>query len=143
MATRKEALDLLNNLRNQLDVVIAAEKNSPAIINALPDGIRPWNPGAFNVDDVRMYEGIPYKCVQAHDSKANPGWTPVATPALWMQYHGTSVETARAWIAPTGAHDMYKAGEYMVYTDGKTYKCLTDTVCSPLEDHGAWEEYVC
>ena len=32
-----------------------------------------------------------------------------------------------------------KAGEYMVYTDGTTYKCLSDTVYTPEEYAQAWE----
>lgn len=101
--------------------------------------IRRWKPGKYVIGDVRMYEGIPYKCIQAHDSTSNSNWTPDVTPALWMQYHGTSVETARPWLAPAGAHDMYKAGEYMIYTDGLTYKCISDTIYSPTDYSKAWE----
>ena len=32
-----------------------------------------------------------------------------------------------------GAHDMYKAGEYMIWTDGTVKKCLRDTNFSPDE----------
>lgn len=138
MATRSEALNLLRNLRNQLDAVIEAEKNSPTIINILPDGIRPWKMGAYVIGDVRMYEGSPYKCVQAHDSTGNPEYNPTVA-SLWIQYHGTSPETARPWIAPTGAHDMYLIGEYMIFTDGATYKCLDDTTYSPTDYARVWE----
>ena len=107
-------------------------------INAVADLVRPWKPGAYAVGDVRAEDGVPYKCVQAHDSAANPDWKPSATPALWMQYHGTSRETARAWVAPAGAHDMYKKGEWMIYTDGKLYECLSDTAYSPADLPSAW-----
>ena len=40
---------------------------------------------------------------------------------------------------PTGAHDMYKTGEYMIWTDGNTYKCIQDTNFSPEEYAQAWE----
>ena len=53
--------------------------------------------------------------------------------------HGTSPETARPFVAPTGAHDMYKAGEYMTLAD-KLWHCRSDTVYSPTEYAGAWEE---
>lgn len=135
-------IERANKIRAAMDNTIPEIKDKPSAINKAMDMIRPWNPGAFAVDDVRMYEGIPYKCVQAHDSTGNGTWNPADTPALWMQYHGTSLETARAWVAPTGAHDMYKAGEYMVFTDGKTYKCLTDTSYSPVYHIEAWEAVV-
>lgn len=129
----------LRALRAAMDggVALAAAQGA-AKINAVAALVRPWKPGAYAVGDVRAEDGVPYKCVQAHDSTANPGWKPSATPALWMQYHGTSRETARAWVAPAGAHDMYKQGEWMIYTDGKLYECLSDTAYSPTDYAQAW-----
>lgn len=129
----------LRAMRAAMDggVTLAAAQGA-AKINAVAALIRPWKPGSYAVGDVRAESGVPYKCVQAHDSTANPGWTPSATPSLWMQYHGTSRETARAWVAPTGAHDMYKAGEWMIYTDGALYECLNDTAYSPTDYAQAW-----
>ena len=129
----------LRTLRAAMDggVALAAAQGA-AKINAVAALVRPWKPGAYAVGDVRAEDGVPYKCVQAHDSTANPGWMPSAVPALWMQYHGTSRETARAWVAPAGAHDMYKQGEWMIYTDGVLYECLSDTAYSPDGAPSAW-----
>ena len=139
MATKAEALAKLRAWRNQIDAVIAQVSENPAVINAMPETIRVWAQGAYVVGDVRKYGGIPYKCVQAHDSTQNPDWTPDATPALWMQYHGTTPETARPWVQPLGSEDRYKMGEYMIWTDGQMYKCLQDTNFSPAEYAQAWE----
>ena len=125
-------------VRRAMDRGIAAIADDAAAINESAAMIRPWKPGAYQAGDVRAYGGIPYKCVQAHDSAANPGWTPLAYPAGWMQYHGTSPATARPWVAPTGSHDMYKADEYMIWTDGQTYRCTQDTNFSPDDLPGAW-----
>lgn len=139
MLTKSETLDNLRSLRRQIDAVIATASDTPAVINAIPSGIRPWKPGPQAVGDVRAYEGVPYKCVQAHDSSANPNWTPAAYAAGWAQYHGTSPDTARPYAAPTGAHDAYMAGEYMVWTDGQMYKCVQDgTVYGPDALAAAW-----
>lgn len=129
----------LRTLRAAMDggVALAAAQGA-AKINAMSALVRPWKPGAYAVGDIRAEDGVPYKCVQAHDSTANPGWMPSAVPALWMQYHGTSRETARAWVAPAGAHDMYKQGEWMIYTDGVLYECLSDTAYSPDGAPSAW-----
>ena len=43
------------------------------------------------------------------------------------------------WVAPMGSHDIYKVGEYMVYTDGKTYKCVKQTNFSPTDQSDAWQ----
>lgn len=40
----------------------------------------------------------------------------------------------------TRAHDMYKSGEYMIWTDGNTYRCKQDTNFSPEEYPQAWEK---
>lgn len=125
-------------MRKALDGYVVKIADSPAEINENTAAIRPWKPGVFAVNDVRMHKGIPYKCVQAHDSTGNTAWTPDAAASLWMQYHGTSKATARAYIAPTGAHDVYKAGEWMVYTDGLAYPCLSDTAYSPDAYPAAW-----
>ena len=124
--------------RKALDTLVIKISDTPAEINDNQIVLRPWQPNTYSLGDVRVYENIPYKCVQAHDSTGNDAWNPPATPALWMQYHGTSVESARPWLAPTGAHDMYKAGEYMIWTDGNIYKCLIDTVYSPTDYSQAW-----
>lgn len=129
----------LHAMRIAMDggVTLAATQGTSAI-NSVTALVRSWKPGTYVIGDVRAEDGVPYKCVQAHDSTANPGWMPSAVPALWMQYHGTSRETARAWVAPAGAHDMYKKGEWMIYTDGLLYECLTDTAYSPTDYAQAW-----
>lgn len=135
-AQRKELLAM----RAALDGLVGKIVETPAEVNEYQAAVREWQPGAFAVGDVRQRLGAPYKCVQAHDSTANPGWTPEATPALWMQYHGTTPESARPWIAPTGEHDMYKAGEYMIWTDGRLKKAKMDTAYSPTDYPQAWED---
>ena len=133
-AQRKQFFEM----RRALDGFVAKIADSPVEINDNPAAIRLWHEGAHAVGDVRMYEGNPYKCVQAHDSTGNPAWNPTVA-SLWMQYHGTTQETARPWIAPAGAHDMYLKGEYMIWTDGTVYRCVSDTAYSPEEFPQAWE----
>lgn len=137
--TNKQRAELLE-MRRAMDALVGKIAENTEEVNSYTAAVREWKEGAYAVGDVRMYQGVPYKCVQGHDSTANPGWTPEATPALWMQYHGTTPESARPWIAPTGAHDMYKAGEYMIWTDGKTYKSKMDTAYSPTDYPQAWED---
>lgn len=130
----------LFEMRSAMDGYVDSVKEVPAEINTHMSAIRVWKPGVFNAGDVRMHEGNPYKCAQAHDSTNNPDWNPVAAPALWSQYHGTTPETARPYIAPTGAHDMYLAGEYMIWTDGAVKHCTEDTAYGPDVWPQAWED---
>lgn len=133
-AQRKQFFEI----RKALDGLVLKIAEAPVEVNENMAAIRIWTPGAYAVGDVRMYEGNPYKCVQTHDSTANTDWTPDVA-SLWMQYHGTTKETARPWIAPTGAHDMYKAGEWMIWTNGQRYCCKADTTYSPVDYPAAWE----
>ena len=139
MLITPELESYLKKVREALDKHIININSDTKEINEYAELLRKWTPGNYVVGDVRVYEGIPYKCIQAHDSTGNETWNP-SVASLWIQYHGTSVETARPWITPTGAHDMYLAGEYMIWTDGSIYKCLSNTNFSPADYASAWEK---
>lgn len=102
-----------------------------------------WQPGNYSVGDIRNYAGQTWECWTAHDNSIYPDIIP-DNPQTWANFwrplHGTTVETARHWTKPVaGTTDMYHIGEYMIYIDGKIYKCLADTVYSPEEYAAAWE----
>ena len=94
----------------------------------------------YSVGDVRLHPtiGTPKECITAYDGSTQPDWT-IDTPTLWKPWHSKKKEYALPWEAPTGAHDMYKAGEYMIWADGLTYLCKQDTNFSPEEYSQAWE----
>lgn len=98
---------------------------------------RPWEPGTYKTGDIRTSNGVPYECILDHDSTVNTDWT-IDTRTLWKPYHSRQKAWALPFIQPTGAHDMYKAGEYMVWTDGKTYLANQDTSYSPEDYPQAW-----
>ena len=102
-----------------------------------------WTPGKYSVGDIRTNPetGYPRECILAHDSTVNTDWN-ITTATLWKPYHSRKKEYALPWEAPTGAHDIYKAGEYMVWTDYGIYKCLTDTNFNPVDYPSAWEKEV-
>ena len=83
--------------------------------------------------------GCPYECMTAYDGTVQQGWT-IDNRTLWKPWHSRKKEYALPWEQPTGAHDMYKAGEYMIWTDNKVYMCKQDTNFSPEEYPQAWEK---
>ena len=83
--------------------------------------------------------GYPRECILAYDGTVQQDWT-IDTATLWKPWHSRKKEYALPWEAPTGAHDMYKAGEYMIWTDGTVKKCVQDTNFSPEEHSQAWED---
>lgn len=83
--------------------------------------------------------GYPYECMTAYDGTVQQDWT-IDNRTLWKPWHSRKKEYALPWEAPTGAHDMYHAGEYMIWTDGTVKKCIQDTNFSPDEYQRAWED---
>ena len=61
----------LSAYRMAMDAAVEAAREDTAAINRVATLARPWKPGAYAVGDVRVYGGIPYRCVQAHDSTQN------------------------------------------------------------------------
>ena len=102
---------------------------------------KPWEKGSHTVGEVYEAIGQVWQCIQSYDNEVYPDIAPgnAAWGTFHKPYHGTTKETALPWVAPTGAHDMYLTGEYMVWTDGLIYKCLSSTAYSPEDYAGAWE----
>lgn len=90
---------------------------------------------AYAVGDRVQYNGVLYKCVQAHTSQAD--WTPDATPALWVI---VSIEEWPEWIQPTGAHDAYDK-DAKVSHNGKHWKNTIDANVYEPGVYG-WEEII-
>ena len=82
--------------------------------------------------------GYPYECMTAYDGTVQQDWT-IDNRTLWKPWHSRKAEYALPYEAPTGAHDMYKAGEYMIWTGGVVKHCIQDTNFSPEEYPQAWE----
>lgn len=99
-----------------------------------------WTAGKHTVGETFLVGGEPWTCFQAYDNAVYPDIAPGqnAWYTFNKPYHGTSRETARQFVHPTGAHDIYKAGEWAVQ-GGKFTKCVQDTSYSLEEYAAAWE----
>ena len=82
--------------------------------------------------------GYPYECMTAYDGTVQQDWT-IDNRTIWKPWHSSKKEYALPYEAPTGVHDMYKSGEYMIWRDGLVYLCNEDTNFSPEEYPQAWE----
>lgn len=101
----------------------------------------PWTAGKYEAGDIRNAGGQTWECFQAHDNATYPDIKPgtAAWYTFWRPLHGKSPETARPFVPVQGAHDMYRAGEYMVWTDGRIKRATQDTAYSLEDFPGAWE----
>ena len=132
--------DLLESTANMTRMLMKGEKPKTAdeiiMCSALYDE---WKPGKHVVGDIFSVDGDIWECFQNYDNAVYPDIAPGG--AAWFTfnrpYHGTSRETARIFIHPTGAHDVYKKGEWAVQ-GGKFTECLSDTSYSLEEYSAAW-----
>ena len=132
--------DLLDSTANMTRMLMKGEKPKTAdeiiMCSALYDE---WEPGKHVAGDIFSVDGDIWECFQNYDNAVYPDIVP--GNAAWFTfnrpYHGTSRETARNFVHPTGAHDMYKAGEWAVQ-GGKFTECLSDTSYSLEEYSTAW-----
>ena len=92
-----------------------------------------WGLSEYVVGDRVQYNGVLYKCVQAHTAQAD--WTPDATPALWVV---VSIEEWPEWVQPTGAQDAYAAGAKVMH-EGKKWVSSYDANVWEPGIYG-WEE---
>lgn len=99
-----------------------------------------WQEGKHVAEDVFCVGGEPWECFQNYDNAVYPDIKPgnSAWYTFNRPFHGTSRETARNFVHPTGAHDTYKAGEWAVQ-DGKFTKANQDTAYSLAEYPQAWD----
>ena len=104
---------------------------------------KPWVPGDHKSGEVYNVGDQTWECFADYDNGTYPDVKP-GDPS-WFTFnrplHGKSIETARPWVKPeNGTTDIYHSGEYMVFTDGHTYKAKRDTNFSPEEYPADWEK---
>ena len=103
----------------------------------------PWVPGDHKSGEVYNVGDQTWECFADYDNGTYPDVRP-GDPS-WFTFnrplHGKSIKTARPWVKPeNGTTDIYHPGEYMVFTDGHTYKAKRDTNFSPEEYLADWEK---
>ena len=133
--------DLAHSTANAVRILMSGKQPTTAdeiiMCSALYDE---WEPGSHVTGDVFTVSGDPWECFQSYDNAVYPDIAPgnSAWYTFNRPYHGTSRETARNFVHPTGAHDIYKTGEWAIQ-DGKVTKCLSDTSYSMEEYPAAGE----
>ena len=103
----------------------------------VPNLFKKWTVGeAVALNDIRQYNGILYKVLQAHTTQAD--WTPDITPALWkvVQPEGVIPD----FVQPTGAHEAYNIGDKVKF-NGNTYESLINAnTYSPADYPAGWKK---
>ena len=133
MYSRNETLRAIGRMMARYAQANAQELDADGVIEAAPL-LKPWKAGTaaqpvrYEAGEVRTDENQPWKCILAHAHSGEPGWNPVLSRALWAPYHAAKQEYALPWVQPTNATDAYNTGEWMIWTDGLSYRALRDAV---------------
>lgn len=108
MNAKREAEEV--QATNSIAFVTLAESGAIDEVTASehPDVFERWAyPVNYTVGQLRTYEGVLYKCIQAHTSQADR--TPPAAVSLWVKTNDPAEEWPE-WSQPVGAHDAYELG---------------------------------
>ena len=115
MSFRENAQKIANNIALATSYLNDEQAESVTILFA------GWETDTdYAIGDRRQYDGLLYRCIQAHTSQA--GWEPPNVPALWIR---TWTDPWPEWIQPTGAHDAYPMGAHVSH-NGKHWESEID-----------------
>ena len=90
--------------------------------------------GDYSVGYRVQFEGVVYKCLQAHQAQA--AWTPVDAPSLWAKVLNDDV---KPWERPDSTNT-YMKGDKVIFDD-KIYESTIDyNSYSPSEYPQGWKE---
>ena len=109
----------------------AIEKASDSLPDAdateVPELFPSWKTNTdYVVGDRRQYNGILWKCIQAHHSQDD--WTPDVAVSLWAR---TSADEFPEWIQPTGATDAYAKGDKVSHNEKHWQSDIDGNVWEP------------
>lgn len=118
---KEYTLEELIELRGLIEKAVFHLEDSDAVKGVTLFPI--WEEGKeYAVDDKVQFDGILYRCAQAHTSQAN--WTPNNTPALWVAINETNAGSLEDPI-PAVAGMQYEKDLYYIYND-VIYRCIRE-----------------
>ena len=80
-----------------------------------------WNPtDTYEVDQRVRYEGILYRCLQAHTAQET--WTPVAASSLWAKVLIPDENVVPDWEQPDSTHP-YQIGDVVRHSHPRRDCC--------------------
>ena len=83
---------------------------------------------AYAKDDRVNYDGILYKCLQAHTSQDN--WTPTAAPSLWAKVLIPDANVIPDWEQPNSTNP-YMKGDKVMFNNEIYESTIDNNVWAP------------
>ena len=116
---------ILLKLRAMIEQLSATLPDSDAM--DVPELFPGWKTDTdYVIGDRRQYDGILWKCIQAHHSQSD--WTPDVSVSLWAR---TSADEWPEWVQPTGASDAYMTGDRVSHNSQHWVSDVDNNVWEP------------
>ena len=115
-------LELAQKLRPYIEkaAISLSDEDALEAINLFPT----WKPAKSYLKDERVtFEGILYKCLQAHTSQ--DAWTPIAAPSLWAKVLIPDENVIPEWEQPDSTNP-YMKGDRVMF-ENKVYESTIDS----------------
>ena len=141
-AVKPVTYDLTESTANAVRLLMAGKQPETADEIIQCSALYPeWAAGVHKTGEIFLLDGAPWKVLAAYDNATHPDIAPgeTAWATFNIPYHGTTRETARLWVKPNNATDLYQVGEWCVF-EGKYYVSKRATDFSPTEYPADWEE---
>ena len=124
-------------IRFRLLIEAAADKGlSDAEALEAPELFAAWSSAAAYMTGQRVrYEGILYRCLQAHTAQAD--WTPADAPSLWARVLIPDADTIPEWIQPDSTNPYQKGDK--VHHGGRVWISILENNIWEPGVYG-WEE---
>lgn len=127
-------LELARKLRPYIEkaAVSLSDEDALEAVNLFPN----WKTAtAYVVNDRVKYEGILYKCLQAHTSQ--DAWTPVAAASLWAKVLIPDENVIPDWEQPNSTN-AYMVGDKVRF-EGHIYEsAINNNIWSPSAYPAGW-----
>ena len=127
-------LELARKLRPYIEkaAISLSDEDALEAINLFEN----WRIGEAYAKDQRVnFEGILYKCLQAHTSQE--AWTPTAAPSLWAKVLIPDANVIPEWEQPDSTN-AYMKGDKVMF-NGQVYESAIDNnVWSPATYPAGW-----
>lgn len=81
-----------------------------------------WEPRDYRLDERVRWQGILYKCIQAHSENAT--WNPADAPSLWARVLIPDPEVIPEWVQPDSTNP-YMHGDRVTH-NGSTWVSIID-----------------
>lgn len=131
--TKNELSNKVKSFRSKVEAAsqTIADENVENCVALFPH----WNEESeYEVGYRVQYDGVVYKCVQAHSAQAQ--WNPVDAVSLWAKVLNDEV---KPWERPDSTNT-YMKGDRVTF-NGKTYESTIDyNSYSPSEYQQGWKE---